>query len=400
MKNISSQPIVSSDFLKKLTLAIMWWYVLLCLAHWLGQRPLWLDEFNVFLSVRDFAPQEFFTQKLLGGQIFPKLYLFLVQGVAEPFGLQVLSLRFLSFAAMMSAFYLWMKIMRQEFRDPFSYLLYALSWAGSALLVYYAAELKPYSMDVLVSAIFITFIYRAAELRQKQPRLYLLVLALLPLLSWLSYPAFLFLGFPLYNLLREKDKGGFWKKSLFLYSVSLLMALVSLYLLDLRYAPSTKTQGFDNAISFASVGDFFESWWDGTTNLFCRFWAERPRLLKHIAMPFGILGFGYMFYSFFKNFAQDQYRFISLRTIPLVIYLELFFLGVLKKYPFSVNRTVLFFCPIVLFLVVEFLQTLRQINRYGGMAAQVIYAAFLSTITYGLARDVFSGYLGPVPAIW
>ena len=171
------------------------WYVTVCVLHYLSQRPLWLDENMVFESVKTFAPGEFFSRKLAYDQIFSKLYLFVIQRIAEPFSLSLLSVRFMSFFAMLTAFVVWMRIAGQELKGRSAMLTYVLSWAGSSLLVYYSAELKPYSMDVLASGLFVFFIINADRLQKEKRPLYLLGMTLLPLLGLFSYPAFLFFIF-------------------------------------------------------------------------------------------------------------------------------------------------------------------------------------------------------------
>ncbi len=378
------------------------WYIAVCVLHYLSQRPLWLDENMVFESVKTFAPGEFFTRKLAYDQIFSKLYLFVIQRIAEPFSLSLLSVRFMSFFAMLTAFVVWMRIAGQELKGRSAMLTYVLSWAGSSLLVYYSAELKPYSMDVLASGLFMIFIINADRLQKEKRPLYLLGMTLLPLLGLFSYPAFLFFIFLFYHLLATKTKDGFWLQCFLSFGIAAVIALGFVYAFDIRVArANTSTQGFsDHIISLASIGEFFKTWWEGTMDLFSRFFAERPRIFKRLSVPFGMLAFGYMFYAFIKNFAKDGFRFHSFRTVALILYFELFVLGVLQKYPFAVPRTVLFFCPIVLLLIVDALMSLRKVHKGSSYCLQGAYIIFLSVVAFGIAREAWSGHLGFSPVIW
>lgn len=135
------------------------WYVTACGVHYFSQRPLWNDELAVFDSIQDFYPSDFFTRELETFQVFPRLYLFYIQSFAKLFDNSVLSLRFFSLVCMMAAFAVWVRVARRELKNPLEFLAFVLCWAASAPLIYYSAELKQYSMDVLVSGIFMSFLY-------------------------------------------------------------------------------------------------------------------------------------------------------------------------------------------------------------------------------------------------
>lgn len=396
------QSTVSPAFLAGVTVLVGVWYVFLCAMHYLSQRPLWLDEFNVFLSVRDFLPHQFFTEKLAGGQIFPKLYLFLVQRVAEPFDYNLLALRFCSFLAMLTAFAVWLNIIRYEFKDRLAYLTYVLSWAGSSLLIYYSAELKPYSMDVLAAGCCVLFLYHQQKLFETRPKIFVLLLVAMPLWGLVSYPAFLFFVFPLYFLLTLPAKSRFGWTCVCGYILSMFAVAACVYYFDIRVTRAdTSTQGFsDHIVSFVSAGEFFKTWGEGTTDLFGRFFVDNPKIFRKIAMPFCVLGLLNMFYLFFKNFASSGFKLHSLRTVALVLYAQLFVLGALQKYPFSVPRTSLFFCPIVLFLIVDAIQSLRAVNRPVYLVVQGAYLVFLIVVSFGLGQVVMSGNMGIMPRIY
>lgn len=391
-----------SVIIKAATIGVGLYYLAVCIRHFLSQRPLWLDESMVFESVQNFASTDFFTQRLAAGQIFPKLYLFLIQRVAQPFDLNVLSVRFLSFVAMISAFIVWMKIASYELKDRLAYFTYVLSWAGSSLLVYYCAELKPYSMDVLAAGLFVLFLYHADRLFKEKSWVYFFSAGFLPLLGMVSYTALLFYIFLFYHLLTVKRKDGFWWQCVLSFSMAVVVSLSWVYYFDIRLAQATtNSQGFsDHVVSFASVGEFFKTWGEGTLSLFGRFFAERPRVIKQMAIPFAVLGFGYMFYTFFKSFFSQGYRLTTFRTMALVLYGELFILGVLQKYPFSVPRTSLFFCPIVLLLIVDGIMSLRKVHKNSSIIIHAVYIMYLLIVAFGIGKEAWSGYLGFAPLIF
>jgi hypothetical protein len=384
-------------------IVIICWYLLLCVVHYLNQRPLWNDEQCVLQSVETFTAKQVFSERLLAIQVFPRFYLFLIQKVSQPFDFHLLSLRFLPFVSMVCAFLLWLKLATYEIKNKFEYLTFALSWAASVPLIYYAAELKQYSMDVLTAALFIMFLYHQKELEESPKNwLYALILILLPSLGMLSYTAFLFMVFPLYNLIVSSKTNGSNIRFIILYGFSFLIFVLLSYFFDMRLRPTVDvTEGFgDYFISFESFGEFFKTLGEGIANLFSRWFAESPRIVKKIAIYFVTFGLINLFYSFFKNIKKDRYFLQSLNTIALVVFIELFILGALKKYPFTVPRTSLFFCPIVLYLTITGIANIRNLNKYAYGAIHGLYFIFLSIISVSIARLIFTGDLGAIPKIW
>lgn len=388
--------------------AAAFWYFLLCWTHYFNQRPLWNDEECVFNSVRQLTGMRMFREELLNLQVFPRVYLFLIQTISRPFDFHLLSLRLIPFIAMTGAFLIWLRLAAYELKNRWDYLTFVLSWAGSALMIYYAAELKPYSMDVLTAAVFLFFLYHQERWeRSENSRRYEGFLIFLPLLGLLSYTAFLFTIFPLYNLIFGRREGsavssGRRLRYVLIYTASLAAALLFSYLCDIRLRPvGAVTEGFaDYFISFSSVGDFFKTLGEGLTNLFSRWFAERPRIIKKTAIFFVSLGLIRLFTGFFTNFKKDGFTFRSVNTIALILFAELFVLASLKKYPLGVPRTVLFYCPIVLYLTVRGIRDLQVIHRWIYRAVNGLYWAFLIAVSAGLARLVFSGDLGGIPKLW
>lgn len=377
-------------------------YLLLCAVHYIRQRPLWLDENSVFQSVEKLPPGEYFTKPNLAAQIFPKLYLLTIQTVSRPFDFHLLSLRFLPFLCMVTAFFIWLRIGREELADDRDYFVFVLCWVASTQLVYYSAELKQYSMDVLAGAAFLLFLRRQNILLQENPRLTLAILAGLPLFGLFSYPAFLFFIFPLYNLLRTAE-GRVWRwRCLVVYLLSAGLAAAFVYFFDIRVTgANTHTQGFmDYSVSFQSVGEFFKTFWEGTVNLFVRWFAERPRVIKRIATFFMAFGLMYMFYGFFRDLKKHRFALDSIDGVALVLYAQLFLLGSLGKYPFTVPRTSLFFCPIVLVMTIR---GIRAVGQWHAGVGRVIYGAyilFLLAVAFGVVRYVLTQELGIAPKVW
>jgi len=385
-----------------LAAVLIGWYLALCLTHFFSDRPLWNDEQCVFASIEAFSAKDMFSRKLLSLQVFPRVYLFLIQRFSRLFDYSLQALRFFPLVSMLGAFFIWLRLARRELPDRLAYLTFVLSWPASALLIYYSAELKPYSMDMLAGALILLFIFHQKKVAGIWPRgRYLTVLCLLPALGLFSYPAFLFALIVWHNLLldfrRKRNPRDFY-----FYSLAFLFFAAISYWFDMRFRHFMEvTAGFgDYFISFASAEDFFKTWQEGTVNLFVKWLVIRPRIFKYLATFFMIFGLVEMFAGFFRNIRKDKYYFVSLQTIPFVLYVELFILGALKKYPFTVPRLSLFFCPLVLLMTIRGITAVKHWNRPLGIGLHGLYAVFLGLLVIGLTLFSFQHHFCFEPVIF
>ncbi len=94
------------------------WYITLCFLHFLSSRPLWNDEKCVFLSIQFFSPKEIFSKVLLAIQVFPRLYLLLIQQFSQQFNFSLQALRFPSFVCMLLIFGSWRTWAHYARQDP------------------------------------------------------------------------------------------------------------------------------------------------------------------------------------------------------------------------------------------------------------------------------------------
>ena len=133
---------------------------------------MWNDEACVFESIQYFEPRQMFTTPLRALQVFPRVYLFLIQQFSGLFNFHLLSLRF--FFVRRDADRV-LALVETGATAPESRLglldvSFLLGGVGAAGLL--RAELKPYSMDVLAGAIFMTFLYHEDGLRARDARKY------------------------------------------------------------------------------------------------------------------------------------------------------------------------------------------------------------------------------------
>ncbi len=377
------------------------WYALLSFTHYMNQRALWNDEQCVLNSIQQFSNHDIFNRQLLNVQVFPRGYLFLIKNVAQICDDSRLGLRLLPFISMMAAFILWLKIARSQAATFGVYLTFVLSWSASITLIYYAAELKQYSMDVLTAAIFLLFLYHQPQWQRRPGAGYGLLLLILPFLGLLSYPAFLFLIFPFWNLWTGVKENRQLKRYLIFYTLAAITAVGLSFWFDMRWRPLAAVKGHsDYFVSFASVGDFFKTFGEGVNNLFSRWFVEKPKILRCIARFFVAFGLVNMVVGFIRQRRESPFYFDSIGKVALIVFFELFLLGALKKYPFTVPRTSLFFCPIILFLTADMISRLKTTNKYIYFLIQGGYVLFLCVVSLGLAREVLGGDLGAQSPIW
>jgi len=378
------------------------WYIFLCSLHLVGQRPLWNDEIAVFRSVEQFTPKQMFNNKLMAAQVFPRAYLFLIQQFSQIFDFSLWSLRFPSFICMIAAFLIWIKIAHLAIKDQWQRLAFVGSWLASGLLLYYSAELKQYSMDVLAVSVFILFLYHQKDLQYKNDKRYVWMLIALPLFGFFSYPAFLLMMIPLYNLIRSSFPCKICRKYLCVYVLSLVTVMCISYNFDMRLrALSEVTQGFgDYFISFASVGQFFQTLGEGTNNLFSRWFVERPKFFKSLTRIFTGFALIYMFTSYFKNRKREGGYIRSLETIGLCLFLEMFIIGCFKKYPFTVPRTSLFYAPVVLYMTAKGIGLAGVVHHYFYRFIMALYFVFLGFLIVMQSFLAINGQLGFYPSLW
>lgn len=382
---------ITHNYLNTLLKLSIFLYITLCTTHWLNQRPLWNDEQAVFLSIQAFSFEDFFSKPLIQWQVFPRVYLFIIQQISSVFEHTRLSVRSPSFICMLSAFFIWLKIANKECPSPFSKFLFIFSWCASVPLIYYSAELKQYSMDVLTASIYIFFLLNQEKYETIwNPSRYRWTLASLPIMSLFSYPSNLFLCIVLFNLIiawiNDHKK---WQPILvFLTSCACLLTISYHYDMQYRHLDAVSKGFSDYFVSFTSIGEFFRTLSEGSMNLFGRYYAENPRVLKQFVLGFAVPSLIYMIYTFMRNFKISQ-RINSLHCIAFILYLELFILGCLKLYMFTVPRTSLFFAPIVLWLITMFLLELKKIHPLLSKAYLFLYLGYITIVVFGIYHLLF-----------
>ncbi len=381
---------------RALILILVGWYLVLILGHYFNQRPLWNDELCVLNNILYQKPGALFTRPLLSDQAFPRLYLWLIQLVSKPFNESLLILRFFSLIAMIGAFFVWLKVAHRLWGPSWHLIFFIACWCGSMPLVYYAAELKPYSMDVLVSGLIVLFLM-SPHLHEKSGVTYQGICLFLPLLGLWSYPAIFLLLLPLYNLIHDSLLKRRCQPELSSYVFAYLLMLVLVYFFDFRVSVNHLMEDFwhDYFISFSSLKDFFNTFGKGMNNLIARRFAEDPRWVKVPSRVFIASGVGYMCLVFGRQFIKDHFALRSCITISFALFLVQLVLAVLRVYPFAVPRMSLFYSPLLFIMTLMALSMISRLHRHLGILMRWILAGYLILVSGGIAWDVFlRGNLG------
>ncbi|MFH1519878.1 MAG: hypothetical protein ABIE75_04850 [Candidatus Omnitrophota bacterium] len=379
---------------KVLLVSCMAWFIFLCFLHYFSARPLWLDEISVFKNIETFKPAQ-----LLGplerSQAFPRVYLIIVKIFSRMFNYSILSLRFFSLISMLGAFFIWKKLYKDSLSNQWQFLLVLFSFASSYAFSYYAAELKPYSLDVLVVGIFCLYFIHQRRLANSQPsKLFILATLLLPFTLLLSYGSFFVFWIVVYNFLFRVRRNRKILPLILGYITISLVVMFFAYRFDLKHGLDIRGLFIywdDYFISTKSPYYFFKSlgeglrkltvWWFGNSNFF--------RRTASIFIPFFIISlFGYGI----RSIRKDKFRLMSIDAIGMVIFLELVVLGLLKKYPFTGERITLFFAPFVFYFIVKAISSFRKIKPlYLGFSVFYIVFLLICGINTFLAHLKFYG---------
>ncbi|MDP2939555.1 MAG: hypothetical protein Q8O13_05730 [Candidatus Omnitrophota bacterium] len=379
--------ITQQKIFKFLTFTASFWFIFVCAAHLFSLRPLWGDEEAVLYNLKNLSGKALFGP-LLAGQVFPRLYLLLIHWIAGVFNYHLLSLKILPFIFMISGYFVWLKIYQHEKLLDLQCVLIALSWSASRYLVYYSAELKQYSCDVFVAAIFTLFLYKQKQLlNERSITNWERFSIFLPILLLFSYTGFLFVWIPLYNIiLAIKDN----KKNLYLgicYLSSLILFAFLVYYFDIRfYTGYVHAYWRDYFLPLDSFYEFLKSFTEGINNLMSCWFAE-VKFIKCIARLFAVFGLYSIFHFFVLSFRKKIFKIHSVDTLTFVLFVELMLLGILKIYPFTGERVTLFFAPFVLLAIIKGIYLLRKVNPALFTTVLSTYGIFLFSVAVFHLRE-------------
>lgn len=326
---------------------------ILRLRHFLEQRSLWLDEAYVALNLSCISFEDILRFKPFVGtqasppmlfQLMEKFFIFLG-------GNNEMMFRFFPLLSSLLSLGLFWIVCRQCLRGGYRYLGLAL-FVVSDPLVYYAAELKPYASDVMVSCALWGLYFHVSQKGLTHVRFLLFSLAGI-VAVFLSYPSvFVLAGIGLMLLFRFKassDRAMF--RRVFLMGLIWVLGLCALYLFSVR--PLFQNTQLMNVIYtfdlFPPVP--FLSWHH--TQAFGAF------MIEHMPAPLGVRPKGVwlalMMFGMVISAFKERERFVVFATpIGLVL-----ITAWAHKYPFWM-RFLLFVTPAYIYFLVTGIKGLWQ----------------------------------------
>ena len=350
-----------------------------CILHYFSRRPLWLDEISLFDNIKNLNYSELFGP-LRHAQAFPRVYLAVIKAVAGIFDYHVLALRFFSLVSMLAAYIVWREVFKNIFGRSWGYLLAVAAMTGSYYFSYYSAEFKAYATDVLVAGIFCLFWMRTqrwetGEISRKD---YVLS-GLLAFSVFISYMAAFFvpaLGWRMGVLaLRQKTL----RPLCVFYSFWAVTVLVVLYFVDVRFAVGDKSlmAYWDSyCLCTTSAGCFGGTFWEGLRRLSTVWYGKEKIFIRTASFLIPIFIYSLVRHGFMA-WVKEKFSLRSLETLGTFIFVELFILGLLHKFPFTGERITLFFAPFVIIFIIRGILDLTQGFRPLGYAVAMGWSALL-----------------------
>jgi len=279
---------------------------------------------------------------------------------------------------MLSAFFIWIRIYKEGFSNKWYFLLALFPFVSSYSLSYYASELKPYSLDVLVTGVFCLYLVNQERLLDKGlSKIFAICTLILPLTLLLSYGSFFLFWIVIYNFLHIVRNNRKVLPLLIAYTFISLSLIIFVYFFDLRHTLSIKplfSYWNDYFLCVDSFRCFIKSFGEGLRKLTV-WWFGDSTFFRRVAsffiplFVFSLFGYG------IKSIIRKRFKLISIDAIGLVIFFELLILGLIRKYPFTGERTTLFFAPFVFYFIVKGISSFKN-NRALYVGLNIFYVAF------------------------
>ncbi|OVE75968.1 hypothetical protein BVX98_06710 [bacterium F11] len=365
--------------------------VCLCLIHAVRGRSFWLDEAFVAESLILRTPYEIlFGGVLINGQLFPKVYLFIIKLLFTGTPLSTFWPRFLPLLFGLAGIIVWLLFYFQNYfvreKKILPFVIAAGLLIGNTYTIYYAFELKQYSAELLFSGLFFFFLF-TDNLSSRVRTSALVLTAILSL--FFTYTSILVIGAVFMFILLREDQREEWKGKVHLliaFAIGVVGVLIFLYAIDYRNAMGTNlgngmsrywvdfmAHGSTFLAKIESVLDllktFLTDWWKtGYGPMNERFsnnegWFILGKsLIRNPDLRNGI----YYFTLFLM--LQQLYRLFVKRDKgkgPLQVGTFLICLMILaaymKKYPFGMMRLSLYALPIAILFIVETISTLQSL---------------------------------------
>ncbi len=347
--------------------------IFLRFSHYLANRSFWLDEAWVALDLNHRSLLEIFTSENyikpvpIGFALMCKMFRQLLGNYEYAFRL----FPFLSAIVSLFLYYAFLKRVVSSLTVLLALGLFALCES----LIYYAAELKYYSSDVMVTLLLflLTVIFEQRGMKD----FHMLILAIAGSLAlWISHVAvFIFaaiavtFGFLYWS--RKKPKQ--------LYKFLLIQSLWLVNFIIMYLVTFSKIESYHGLKKMWDVGFWPSPLW----SLESAAWLKNALLglLKDPAgLQFPLLG-AFLFVLGFFHFLKTRCDRCLMLAIPILLVLVA---SVFRKYPFS-GRVLVFLVPIVLLFIAEGITFIIEKKRKDYILAMLLVVlVFFYPIKNGL----------------
>lgn len=302
---------------------------------YLVKAPFWIDEIMLGLSFTDRDLSGMFLP-LEADQKAPPLFLCLVYGLVKLFGFNEYIFRLVPFVSSVSAVFLFFIFLKQHIKNKLGILIGMFLFSTCIPLIYYSAEFKPYSCDLLICLILLLS-YKYIQLKELSfLRVFLYSIVSIGLVLF-SFPCMFIIPAIIFAKSLEEKKFNF--KTIFIF-LGILAAGLYLYLYDRDVVKYMK---------FFWCGEFQQGCIELSFKYFayylvnsCQFFIYNfnPKfIIFFLLMPFTGL---YILYKNNKSFAR----------LIVILFTLIISASVLEIYP-SKNRLILYTVPVFIFLIVK-----------------------------------------------
>ncbi len=366
----SPRPFQTATIIRFLGSALLHWVlmgvgVILRLVHFLENRSLWSDEASLALDVICSS----FSEVLQFIQIFPEqpkcsyLFYLAVKAVTGIFGDSEMVLRLIPLVSGILAIPLFYRIVRR-FMDPLTVTIALTFFIFSDFLIYYAAELRQYSSDMLLTLIMYD-IYLKDRVWTKGYVLGLIVFGMAVI--WGSFSGSLVLislGILYFidgMVQRKKD----WRQIV-------LLTLVFGYNFYLVYEIAIKPMTGSDYLLNAIQGGFIQG---SILTVEALHWIKEA-WLNMVRAPLGLqwpaVGLTLILMGAVITYSRDR-RIGTVLLLPLIL---CFVCSLFKKYPFF-GRHLLFMTPILIILIAQAIGYLMKLPRSFGVLGVLLWGVLL-----------------------
>jgi len=366
------------------------------------KRSLWAAEAWVANSIlADSLNQVFYYDAWL--QTTPPLFLLLARAVVKALGVSNLTLRLVPFTFGMAATILIAALAMRLFRRPFAMLCMMLI-AFSPTAIRYSLELKQYTGDLAMSAAILLALWSCIE---RNRGAFFWIIALFTVGVFLSQTSVMFIPLAACILLFAERTRPLKARILmctgFLLFVGLLADLQYLIFVKPNLAPHLESywnDGFLQNFRPVEVALFYMKYVGGS---FIGFFL--PNQIKDVLSSLPALAQLTMFAvalavvaGFVIAIRRDTRR-LWILSFWLVPALTLIFMNVLRLYPISARRILLFLLPCVSLVIVLMLETLWHLTSIR-LPCRVTRALSKLSVFFGVLCVLLAFILGTRPILW